>query len=75
MLAENRFYKTTLRKEFIFRGQRFTSGYYRYSYESATRILDVDVRASDGARTYHVNCGFDTEPNAIHRAIENHFAI
>ncbi len=49
--------------------------YKRYSYETANVLLDVDVRVSTGERTYQINCLACETPSAIHKAIEEHFAI
>jgi hypothetical protein len=75
MLAPDRFYKCTVTKRFTVSGLPYDVKYDRFTYESATKIYDVDVRRSDGDRTYHVNGGFETEQNQFHRAIEEHFGL
>lgn len=79
-LANDRFHKGDVHKRFTLEctGQTFVAPYTRYSYETTGakgKIFDVDVRDSDGAKTYHVNCGFETEPAPIHKKIEDHFGI
>jgi len=75
MLAQDRFYKTRLYKGFILRGEVFKTPYTRYTYESGTKLYDVDVRESDGDKTYHVNGGPDAKPNQYHKAILKHFGV
>lgn len=74
-LPADRFSSTTVTKRFEFRGEVFHTPHRRYSYESHNRLFDVDVRDSDGDKTYHVNCSFDVPPQAMHRAIERHFKL
>lgn len=79
-LKPDRLMKSTIFKEYaMFIGTlqevRSIMRFTRYTYESCDAIYDVDVRVSDNDITYHVNCGFETEPNKWHRAIMAHFNI
>ena len=79
-LAQDRFYKTTITKIFtIFKGTNQESvtytPYHRYTYETHNKLFDVDIRDSDGDKTYHINCGFETDKHKIHEEIEKHFGI
>jgi hypothetical protein len=74
-LASDRFYQNTTTKRFTLTGRHWNTPYTRYSYESHTTLYDVDVRKSDNLITYHVNMGFDTEPNKYHNAIVKHFNL
>ena len=79
-LAKDQFYKGNVHKQFVmFEGTdreiRTITRYTRYTYESGTRIYDVDVRDSDGDITFHINCGCATEPHAIHREIMKRFGL
>ena len=49
--------------------------FIRHTYETHNAIYDVDMRKSDGDKTYHINCGFAGEIHKIHKAIEKHFKI
>lgn len=76
--SQDRFFHNTVTKRFRMDcapGEFWDVPYDRYGYESCNAIYDVDIRKSDGHKTYHVNMGFETEPNAHHRAIEKHFGI
>ena len=79
-LAQDRFYKNAVIKIFkIFEGtdrEKVSSvRYTRYTYETHDRLFDVDIRDSDGDKTYHINCGFETDKQKIHEEIEKHFGI
>jgi len=74
-LAADRFYQTDVVKLLTLGDRTHRTPHRRYSYESAGRLYDVDVRESDGDRSYHVNGGFELEPSAIHREIERHFGL
>jgi len=77
-LSNDRFSKTTLFKRFQFKDNApVDTLYQRHTYETHNAIYDVDVRESDGNKTYHVNMGFDVYPqiHAIHKAIEKHFNL
>ena len=79
-LSQNNYYKGRVTKRFtMFKGtdKEFYSDtcYTRYTYESYKMIYDVDVRNTDQDKTYHINCGFATEPNVFHKAIEKHFSL
>ena len=58
-----------------FSREKFNTPYKRYSYESKDRLYDVDVRESDGDKTYHINSGFYGDPKPIHREIELFFNL
>ena len=75
MLSENQFSRGRAHKGAIINGRVFARFYDRFTYESRARIIDVDVRADDGARTYHINGAPATKPNAIHLAIERRFDL
>ena len=47
----------------------------RYAYVGQKDRFEVDVRDSDGYRTYHINCGVDIAPRSTHRRIERHFGL
>ena len=64
-----------LTKQYETRGVVTRRTFHRYTYESRTRLYDVDIRDSDGDRTFHINMGFSTEPSKFHRAIEEHFSL
>ena len=79
-LAQDRFYKSGAYKRFtLFEGtdkeEIFYTRYTRYTYETHDRLFDVDIRDSDGDKTYHINCGFETDKHKIHEEIEKHFGI
>ena len=74
-LSKSGWLEGTLTKRFKLQGKQWDTLYRRYTYESANKIYDVDVRDSDGNKTYHVNCGFDVEPYMYHRSIEQHFSL
>jgi len=74
-LTKDRFHNSTVTKEYVTLGRPTRCVFGRYTYESTGNLYGVDVRTSDGDKTYHVNCGFATEPNKYHRAIEQHFGI
>ena len=75
-LAKDRFYKSTLHKAFWFKDKPMGKAKYtRYTYESAEKLYDIDVRNSDGDVTYHTNQGFDVPPNRFHKEIEKHFNL
>lgn len=74
-LSNNNFSSTQLFKRFSLFGKHYDTKYARYTYETNKRIYDVDISTINGDKTYHVNCGFSTEPETIHRAIEKHFSI
>jgi hypothetical protein len=74
-LAPDRFLKGILFKGFTLQGVLCKTPYTRYSYNSHGKLYDVDIRDSDKNKTYHINCGFATEPMAIHKEIEKHFGI
>ena len=74
-LSANNFSKTSLTKRFTFKDKSWDTPYSRFTYETHNAIYDVDVRESDGDKTYRKNCGFDTDPSPIHHAIEKHFSL
>ena len=79
-LAQDRFYKSNVTKAFtIFKGtdreKVSSTRYTRYTYETHNKLFDVDIRDSDGDKTYHINCGFETDKHKIHEEIEKHFNI
>jgi hypothetical protein len=78
-LSHARFYKGDVLKRFqLFDGpkaQTYREHYLRYFYETKDAVYHVDVRVSDGAKSYHRNFGFGTEPHPIHRAIEKHYDL
>ncbi len=49
----------------------------RYTYETHNAIYDVDVRQSDGEKSYQTNCAWAGEGviHPIHVQIERHFEI
>ena len=79
-LAQDRFYTSAAIKIFkIFEGTDREKvsfvRYTRYTYETHNKLFDVDIRDSDGDKTYHINCGFETDKHKIHEEIEKHFGI
>ena len=78
-LSDNRYSRTTIHKRFTFgvgvKAWTRYEAYTRYSYETHSKLFDIEVRNSDSAKSYHVNCGFAGEPFPIHKEIERHFGI
>ena len=74
-LAQDRFYKSDCHKIFYFQNEKYTTKYDRYTYESKSTLYDVDVRKTDGNKTFHVNMGFATERTEYHNEIIRHFNI
>ena len=74
-LKQDNFTNTDVTKVFKFQDERYLTPYHRYTYETYNALYDVDIRDSDGDKTYHINMGFSTEPHKIHAAIEKHFNI
>jgi hypothetical protein len=74
-LSPNNFSKGDGTKRFSIGGVSYDTPYVRYSYETNKKLYDVEIRNSDKVKTYRVNCGFETEPTNIHKAIEKHFNI
>ena len=79
-LAQDRFYKSGAYKRFtLFEGtdkeEISYTRYTRYTYYASHKFFDVDIRDSDGDKTYHINCGFETDKLKIHEEIEKHFGI
>ncbi len=79
-LARDRFYQGNVTKQLtLFKGSPsesvWNTPYTRYTYESKNRLYDVDVRNHDKNKSYHINGGFDGEPNKYHREIEKHFNL
>jgi len=68
-------YKKFIMFERTFKEIRVNTPYDRYTWKINKHEYHVDVRVSDGDKSYHINWGFAAESTKYHKAIENHFEI
>lgn len=79
-LSQDRFYNGNVTKRFYWKKGLpdeivCDTIHDTFSYEASNAFYSVHVRRSDGYKTYHFNCGFDSGIKPIHKAIEKHFGV